>query len=702
MAATAASASVSGAPWAHATLPSELRKPRGVVSQKSTPAAAQACCCAPARRRLRLRRRRGRQAGCDATAGDHDSGAEASTSQASDKESWDRWNSSAYEENEGNEDDQIGPFGLVDHEHAAVDYLGESTEGNLHMRDFQDYNNEEPQSLDSVQQELDDAIDLLRQIDLNTPVSLEEVGSRGIFCSRTLNLRSISTIGYDMDYTLVHYYVEAWEGRAYDYGMQMLREMGCRTDGLAFDPGLVIRGLVMDTELGNLVKADRFGYVKRAMHGTHMLSHRSISEVYGRELVDLRNEGRWLFLNTLFSVSEAVMYMQMVERLDEGALPSDIASLSYKGLYNLVAKALFRAHVEGNLKAEIMADPGRFVDADPDAPLALLDQKRAGKRLVLITNSDYEYTDRMMTYAYTRYLPDGMTWRSLFDMVIVSARKPEFFTSSNMPLYEVVTEDGLMRPCYRAKPGGLYNGGCAAQVERALDISGDETMYVGDHIYTDVNSAKTHLRWRTALICRELEHEVQALTQGRYHREELQRLMLQKAAFGDAFNQFRLLLQRAQATGEEHPWAEQVTSQMSRLLLVMDELDERIAPMLEEDGWHFNQRWGYLSRSGLNDKSHLTRQIEKYADIYTSRVSNFLRYTPFMYFRSPSQSLAHDPYSTEDYQSDTEGYEPVMLESSLQTNGTSHASSHESEENIPKEEMKHAASAKYELKQTLQ
>ena len=62
----------------------------------------------------------------------------------------------------------------------------------------------------------------------------------------------------------------------------------------------------------------------------------------------------------------------------------------------------------------------------------------------------------------------------------------------------------------------------------------------------------------------------------------------------------------------------------------------------QEDGAHFNVHWGFLSRAGLNDKSQLAIQIEKYADIYTSRVSNFLRYTPFMYFRSPSQSLAHD------------------------------------------------------------
>jgi DNA-directed RNA polymerase subunit RPC12/RpoP len=38
----------------------------------------------------------------------------------------------------------------------------------------------------------------------------------------------------------------------------------------------VIRGLILDKEKGNLVKADRFGYIKRAMHGTKMLSNRAI------------------------------------------------------------------------------------------------------------------------------------------------------------------------------------------------------------------------------------------------------------------------------------------------------------------------------------------------------------------------------------------------------------------------------------------
>ncbi|KAG5375238.1 hypothetical protein IGI04_039834 [Brassica rapa subsp. trilocularis] len=89
----------------------------------------------------------------------------------------------------------------------------------------------------------------------------------------------------------------------------------------------------------------------------------------------------------------------------------------------------------------------------------------------------------------------------------------------------------------------------------------------------------------------------------------------------------------------------------------MQRLDDKIGLMLESDGELFNKSFW--------DKRYLMRQIEKYgylfsafseqlvvylsnfllsklvsgisADIYTSRVSNFLNYTPFMYFRSQEQ-----------------------------------------------------------------
>ena len=96
--------------------------------------------------------------------------------------------------------------------------------------------------------------------------------------------------------------------------------------------------------------------------------------------------------------------------------------------------------------------------------------------------------------------------------VIVQARKPEFF-NSKMSLYEIVTEDGLMRPAMDAKMDGrLYCGGGAAMVERALSLDGDEVLYVGDHIYTDAALAKINFRWHShmlALACMHCNVSVQ-------------------------------------------------------------------------------------------------------------------------------------------------------------------------------------------------
>ena len=70
-------------------------------------------------------------------------------------------------------------------------------------------------------------------------------------------------------------------------------------------------------------------------------------------------------------------------------------------------------------------------------------------------------------------------------------------------------------------------------------------------------------------------------------------------------------------------------------------IDDEIGPLAKKEGQGFNSEWGYVLRTG-SDKSHLTRQIEKYADIYTSRVSNFRSYTPFMFFRSFRGASPHD------------------------------------------------------------
>ncbi|RRT71095.1 hypothetical protein B296_00005484 [Ensete ventricosum] len=113
-------------------------------------------------------------------------------------------------------------FSVTSSSKSDVDYLGESTKGDLnvnpeHLDAFCEFST---QLLPSVlgglvyQRPLccfrrAKCRFLLRILGLlldRDPFSLRN-SPRGIFCSRTLNLRSISAIGYDMDYTLIHYNV---------------------------------------------------------------------------------------------------------------------------------------------------------------------------------------------------------------------------------------------------------------------------------------------------------------------------------------------------------------------------------------------------------------------------------------------------------------------------------------------------------------
>jgi 5'-nucleotidase len=473
-------------------------------------------------------------------------------------------------------------------------------------------------------------------------LNVEEVpAGRRIYANRTLNLRTIGAIGYDMDYTLVHYHADVWEKKAYERAKDLLRAEGWPVDDLEFDPGLVIRGLVIDAELGNIVKANRFGYVMRANHGTRLMEFEEQREVYRHTPVDL-SEPRFSFLNTLFSLSESCLYLQLVDLYDRHVFPE---VHGYEDLFRRVRARLDETHIEGTLKAEIMADPEPFIDLDPEAPLALLDQLRSGKRLMLISNSEWQYARTVMAFAYDRFLPDGMTWRDLFELVIVGARKPGFFLY-DLPLFSIADEDaGLLRPVPSQIPGpGAYLGGDATRVENYLGLSGASILYVGDHIFADVKVSKASLRWRTALILRELEDELTAIDAFRGAERTLVEMMEEKIRLETVLSQIRLALQRLRGGYADKPQtpARELEAEFQRVREASIALDERIAPLAREASQLENPRWGALLRSG-NDKSHLANQIERSADIYTSRVSNFLFATPFAYLRSRRGSMPHDP-----------------------------------------------------------
>lgn len=443
-----------------------------------------------------------------------------------------------------------------------------------------------------------------------------------------------------MDYTLVHYDVREWETRAYRHVQARLLECGLPVADLCFDAEKFARGLILDIERGNIVKANRFGYITQAAHGTSILPHDEQRKIYSQAWVDL-GEPRWVFLNTLFSLSEACIYGQLVDLRDSNKLPD---SPSYRDLYSIVRDTMNAAHLEGQLKAEIIADPKRFVDLDPDLPQTLLDLKNSGKKLFLATNSEWHYTRAMMRYAFDGRLGD-LGWRGLFDLVIVQAHKPEFF-ERNAPFLEVYDDEGNERPLQGPlRPGVIYRGGNAGAVQEHLGMDGGEILYVGDHVYADVHVSSSIRRWRTALILRELEEEVLSEQLFGVEQQQLVELMRRKITLDEEQAALRVALlriDRNQPTPKGLPGSSaEVHERLHTLRHESEQLDKQISPLAQASSKMGHEIWGPAMRAG-NDKSRLARQIEGHADIYMSRVSNLLHVTPYGYLRGARGSLPHD------------------------------------------------------------
>ncbi len=147
------------------------------------------------------------------------------------------------------------------------------------------------------------------------------------------------------------------------------------------------------------------------------------------------------------------------------------------------------------------------------------------------------------------------------------------------------------------------------------------------------------LRWRTALILRELEAELDALERFAPTERRLTSLMGDKETLEAALSSLRLERQRAkESPGRSNS---SIDRDIEATRDALAKLDAEIAPLAMEAGVLANPNWGLLMRSGV-DKSLFARQVERYADVYTSRVANFLHATPHAFLRAARTSLPHD------------------------------------------------------------
>lgn len=77
-----------------------------------------------------------------------------------------------------------------------------------------------------------------------------------------------------------------------------------------------------------------------------------------------------------------------------------------------------------------------YVKKDPRLPILLNRIRESGAKTFLLTNSDYNFTNKIMTYLFdfeecpfdpNDKVDDWKNWRSYFFIIIVDAKKPLFF-----------------------------------------------------------------------------------------------------------------------------------------------------------------------------------------------------------------------------------------------------------------------------------
>ena len=290
------------------------------------------------------------------------------------------------------------------------------------------------------------------------------------------------------------------------------------------------------------------------------------------------------------------------------------------------------AHRDGSLKDQVTADLDKYVIKDEETVEALERFATYGKRLWIITNSDYNYTRALLDHTITPFLKNHKHWSELFELTVTLAAKPRFFTEK-LPFLKVDPETAMMENWDKKVESGIFQGGYAVKLQADMGLKGDEILYLGDHIYGDILRLKKACDWRTALVIEELDQEVQAYKSTKEHSVEIDNLMEQKIALEKQIDELY---------AKEHEFKEEVAKE--QVLSKFDEIekiDRAIGKQIKQYEKHFNPYWGEVMRAGA-EPSVFASQIERYACIYMTKIADFKDYNPRHYYRPKKRKMAHE------------------------------------------------------------
>ncbi len=452
-----------------------------------------------------------------------------------------------------------------------------------------------------------------------------------VYVNRTLNLKKIKYIGLDMDHTLIRYNTENFERLSHTTIMDKLvsgKGYPEQIKKLQFDFSFALRGLVIDKPKGNLLKLNRYTAIRNCFHGLKPLDFKIRQKTYRSTYIDL-SKSDYLSVDTSFSYSLAHAYSQLVDLKDSdpnSKLPD------YSQMADDVLDALDQAHRDGSLKNAVRDNLAHYIIKDENVVHALEKYKKHGKKIFILTNSEFHYSKLLLDFAINPFLKEHESWVDLFEFVITFAQKPKFFYD-DLKFLKIDPATGTMTNMDEKLKPGVYQSGNAKKFTTDLNLEGDDILYIGDHIYGDILRLKKECNWRTAMIAEDLEPEISQNKKAEPIIQEIDSLMKLKEPLEEQLTEIMTL--KYEKTGKVDD------VQIDKLQKEINDYDAQISNLIKQQQSLYNPNWGQLMRAG-NEESYFAYQMERYACVYMTKVEDLFALSPRTYFRAPRRPLSHE------------------------------------------------------------
>eukprot|EP00596_Hydrurales_sp_CCMP1899_P005462 CAMPEP_0119034716 /NCGR_PEP_ID=MMETSP1177-20130426/1734_1 /TAXON_ID=2985 /ORGANISM="Ochromonas sp, Strain CCMP1899" /LENGTH=440 /DNA_ID=CAMNT_0006992373 /DNA_START=349 /DNA_END=1671 /DNA_ORIENTATION=+ len=433
--------------------------------------------------------------------------------------------------------------------------------------------------------------------------------------------------------------------------MKLHKDLGYPKEVLDFEYSMeaFCRGLIIDKTKGNIIKIDRHKYVRKVFHGKQELDSAEKKTIYGSHVVSF-TESNYVNIDTLFLLIDALLFTSLVDLSDKNP---NLIQKSYEEIYKDVRASVDLCHKDGVIKDAVIKNPSKHIIYDAGMVPMLQRLKQSGKKVFLLTNSMWEYTNVVMDYlVHEGGEHKDIEWESLFDVVIVGASKPGFLTNEYLSLFKVEKtgllkniedKDSLTLESIEADGNRVFQGGHWQDLHKIMQItSGEKVLYVGDHVYTDILRSKRSLGWRTCLIIPELDRELEV-----YKKElTLGVEVMNMRRLQDDLDEYLDLLQKRIAMGDETEFVDQLSEARNKA----DELKITLKNLADLYDSKFNPTWGQLFKAGQS-QSRFSKQVSDYACLYTSRASNLGTVSPNRSFRPVQDFVPHDQvlFDSENY-----------------------------------------------------